>query len=113
MRFYSQNDLIGYWEGGKTYKQMGDEVVSFISDQARTIPYITEKYFQVKKLYDAGKSKRNIMLEMGAEDINQSVKLDTHYKIIMPGGRSEERMGVFLHAFISDCFSLWEEPATS
>lgn len=110
MKFYSQNDLINYWEGGKSYKQMTDEgEVTIVSDPVRTIPYVTQKFFEVKKYHDEGKGRRWIKARMGAEK-NDVVLADTRYKVIYKGGRSQEENGVFLHTFIDDCLSLWEEP---
>ncbi len=111
MRFYTQNDLINHWEGGKSYKQETDNgTETIISDQVRTLPYVTQKYFEVKALYDKGLKHENIKKKMGAVAEDGSPKLDARYKVVLNGGRTEELQGVFLHSFIDDCISLWENP---
>ena len=115
MIFFSQNDLINHWEGGKTYKTQEDEgeSSSVVTDQARTLPYVTKKYFDIKRLYDKPKATHlSIKRELGAvrEDpmYGECVVADARYKVFAKGGRMEERTGVFLHAFIDDCIKLWE-----
>lgn len=113
MRFYSQNDLLNYWEGGKSYKQEVDGgSITVVSDTSRTLPFLTKKYFEVKANYDKGLGRGSLKLLMGAEK-DGNVVLDAHYKIYYQGGRSEDQQGVFLHTFIDDCISLWEEPLGS
>lgn len=111
MRFYGQNDLISHWEGGKSYRQDGEGgTVTVISDQARTIPWVTQKFFEVKALHASGMSRGQAQSRLGAVDQDGNVVADARYRVVHPGGRSEERHGVFLHAFVSDCYSLWEDP---
>ena len=110
MKFYSQNDLINYWEGGKSYKQITDEgEITIVSDPVRTIPHVTQKFFEVKGHFDKGHGRKWIKEKMGAEN-NGVVLEDARYKVIHKGGRSQDENGVFLHTFIDDCLSLWEEP---
>lgn len=111
MKFYSQNDLINHWEGGKSYKQETDNgTETIISDQSRTLPYVTQKYFRVKELYDQKLAHSDIKKKMGAVTPDGGIVLDARYKISHTGGRTEELQGVFLHSFIDDCISLWENP---
>lgn len=114
MKFYSQNDLINHWEGGKSYKQDGEGgSVTVISDASRTLQHVTKKYFEVKSLYESGmRQSQKLREKMGAEK-NGEVVQDARYKIVFQGGRTEDQAGVFLHTFIDDCLSLWEQPIKS
>lgn len=122
MIFSSQNDLINYWEGGKTYKDVHSDgtEISTVSDESRTIPYVTKKYFEVKRLYDEMKggsrwahalAHADIKVKMGAVGPDGiSPVLDARMKKYIKGGRSWAEEGVFLAAFIDDCISFWERP---
>lgn len=111
MKFYNQNDLINYWEGGKSYKQDAEGgAVTVVSDASRNLTYVTKKYFEIKSLYDSGmKQSQKLRVKLGAEK-NGDVVQDARYKIVYQGGRTEDHTGVFLHTFIDDCLSLWEQP---
>lgn len=108
MKFYSQNDLLAYWEGGKSYRQAdtGEEV---ISDASRTLPFLTKKYFEVKAKYDAGMKQMALHEHFGSMK-NGGVVMDAQYKMSFKGGRAIPMQGVFLFSFIEDCISLWEAP---
>lgn len=111
MKFYSQQDLISHWEGGRSYRQDAEGgAVTVVSDQARTIPWVTQKYFEAKALMDGGMSRLQVQRKMGAVNAEGDAVADARMKVVFAGNRTEERQGVFLHAFIDDCFSLWDGP---
>lgn len=117
MIFQSLNGLISYWEGGKTYedKQEGMNVCS-VSDEARTLPYVTSKFYEVKKLYDELGGSSNELIssklkqKLGAVYSDGTVKADARIKkYVKGGGRSWEEYGAFLYPFIDDCIEFFEQ----